>query len=203
MRCLCKLRIVFCLLLWGGLSACAGPSALPTDHFFRLPEAEAPRLDQPFLKGTLSIATFSAGGLYNERSLLYVDAEQPLELKRYRYYLWNNVPGNLLQEHLFAFLQDTRAAERIVLFQPGFQTDFNLSGRLGRFERELGNGRDQVHVTINLLLMFGSTLVWEREYSVSAAVKGGAVHDVVEAFGTALQQIYDAFLQDIRKSVSG
>lgn len=197
-----KLRMLFCLLLTAVLSACAGPAVVPTDHFYRLPATAALPLEKPLLNGTLSIAPLNAGGLYNERALLYVDDDQPLELKRYRYYLWNNVPGNLLQEHLYSFLRDSRAAEQIVLFEPGFETDYTLSGRISRFERELGNGRDQIRVSLHLLLMSGSKLVWEKEYSVSVAVQGAAIHDAVEAFGAALQQIYDALLLDIRQSVS-
>lgn len=202
MRNLSKLMMLFCLLLPVVLSACAGPAAVPADHFYRLPAVVAPALGKPLLKGTLSIAPLTAGGLYNERALLYVDGDQPLELKRYRYYLWNSVPGNLLQEHLFSFLRDIGAAEQIVLFQPGLETDYRLSGRISRFERELGNGRDQVSVTVHLQLMNGNRLVWENDYSATAAVQGAAVHDAVQAFGTALQQIYEAFLQDIRKNVS-
>lgn len=193
-------RIFLAFLLWSIAAGCGGPSPVPTDHFYRLPEVKADSLDRPVLAGSLSVAPFGAGGLYNERSILYVEGDQPLELKRYRYHLWNNTPGYLLQQHLADYLKNAGIAEQVVIFQPGFETGHKLGGNIAHFERVVGNGVDQVKVSLNFLLISHGNLAWEREYQVSVPVQGGGVHDSVEAFGAALQQIYDALVQEIGQS---
>lgn len=195
--------IILLFLLCLAFSGCGRPAAVPTDHFYRLPEAVSIPLALPALKGTLSILPFNVGGLYNERAILYIDADQPLELKRYRYHLWNNAPAYLLQEHFFTFMRDVKAAEQVVMFQPGFDSKYKLTGSVRRFERVYGDGgNDQVNVALHFLLMSENNLVWEWEYNVTADVKGGGVHDAVEAFGSALQQIYDSLLRDIKQNIS-
>jgi ABC-type uncharacterized transport system auxiliary subunit len=182
-------------------AGCAGPSPVPSDHFYRLPELNAASLDRPVLLGTLSIAPFSAGGLYNERSIIYVDENQPLELKRYRYHLWNNTPVYLLQQHLADYLKKIGIAEQVVIFQPGVESEYKLSGNVSHFERVVGNGVDQVKVSLTFLFISPGNSTQAHEYQVSFPVQGGGIHDSVEAFGAALQQIYDALVQDVGQSI--
>lgn len=196
-----KNSIIFSLLVWCVVAGCAGPSPVPGDHFYRLPEVTPSPLHQPLLTGTLSVAPFGASGLYHERSIIYVEENQPLELKRYRYHLWNNTPGYLLQQHLADYLKSSGIAEQVVIFQPGVESEHKLSGNVSHFERVVGNGVDQVKVSLSFLLVSRGQLTRVHEYQVSFPVEGGGIHDSVEAFGAALQQIYDALIQDIGQSV--
>lgn len=190
--------------LW---SSCTLPRTVPDDRFYRLPQLPPDKvLEKSIVSSVLAVAPLSAGGLYNERAILYIDQKRPLELRRYHYHHWVDSPNYLIQENLLAYLRAVKLAARVVRYQPGNRTAASVKGRLLRFERILNGPNVSVMVAIEFTFrdpLGGSGRRWTKEYSASiqaegGQVEGGSVHATVQAFGTALQQIYESFVSDIK-----
>ena len=90
-----------------GLVGCVSQTSVPEDHYYRLPEIKPEKtLSQPILNGAIGIAQLRAEGLYLERTLLYIDPTQPLEVRRYHYRHWIKVPTQLLHDSMLAYMRD-------------------------------------------------------------------------------------------------
>ena len=79
-----SLHMIFAMVL---ITGCAGRSTVPDDHFYQLPEI------LPLKTSTsrqteviIGIDSLRSDGLHGERAVLYVDADNPLELRRYHYH---------------------------------------------------------------------------------------------------------------------
>lgn len=185
------------------LAACSltTPTPAPEDHFYRLPQPHpAQTLAAPLVRGTLGVAPLRAEGLYQERSILYIDAATPLEIHRYHYRYWFTAPGNLIQGHLVDALMSTGIAAKVIRYVPGAAAQGLVGGTIERFERLTGHGSDQARVTLNLT--YSDTAhpnlpMLNKTYTATAPITGHAMEDAAAAFGTALNQIYNDFVHDL------
>jgi cholesterol transport system auxiliary component len=199
----CALMALTAITLAG--CALAAPAPAPEDHFYRLPPPSTAEIyNAPLVRGTLGVAPLHAEGLYQERSILYIDAASPLEIHRYHYRYWFTVPGNLIQGHLADALIASGIAAKVIRYQPGAAVKGLVSGTIERFERVTGRGSDQARVT--LTLTYGDTdqlhtPLLNKAYSATAPISGHAMDDAVAAFGTALNQIYNEFIHDLASTL--
>ncbi len=184
------------------LSACAvnmGP--VPEDHFYRLhTDIHTKQLDRPILSGRLGIKKVLTSGLYNERAILYLDSKYPLELHRFRYHYWQNAPKYLIQENMRLFFRAAGAADMVSLYEPGMDADGVVVSRLSRFEvlKEEINTRVIVSLEIGLETNSQKQSAWSKEYTAKVVVQGATMHDSVASFDAALQEIYGAFIDDLK-----
>jgi len=181
---------------------CAGRTTVPDDHFYQLPEIlPAIKQEAHLINGTLGIAPLRSDGLHRERAILYVNSDHPLELHRYRYHHWTDSPPRLVQESLLKYLRETRIAANVSRHTPGMQADGLIRGRLAQFKRIIDN--NDIKVSVTLELEYGDqhnpgANRLNREYSALIPLKDSSLHSSIEGFGKALQQIYDAFLEDMQ-----
>lgn len=187
------------------LSACAGSSMVPEDHFYRLPAIkQTDSLKLPPLFNRLGVAEPEADGLYRERAAMYVESDRPLELKRYHYRHWVYSPPVLIQQYLHDYLQASKVAGVVVKYSGDQDVDEIIGGRILRFERLVGNTQAEVLVTLELYLQQssddngadGPALIFNKQYSRQLAVKDNAFYSSAELFGEALQQIFQQFVED-------
>ena len=197
---------LLCLACVIALGGCFGgsPASVPSDHYYRLPQNKPVSvLPAPIIKGTLAIRKFQAHGLYHGRPLLYINSETPLEVHRYHYHHWTESPPQLIQENLLHYFRNKQLADEVTRFQPGRSTDYSVAGRIVQFERVVQNQRISVHVRLELELQSTQQQpVFHREYSAIIDVPDKQLHTTVSRYGTALQQIYEAFTQDIQAALS-
>jgi ABC-type uncharacterized transport system auxiliary subunit len=190
------------LLVVIGLTACSSQPPVPEDRFYHLPavlpdETNAP----PFIKGVLGVERLRSDGVHGERAILYIEKHTPLELKRYHYHFWTNSPTALVQEGLRYYLRAAGVADKTVLYGPGNQADVVVRGRLLHFERLLNKDGPMVFVHLELETSgVNGKPSWNREYSVQVKATGGSMHDTVATFGKALKQIFDVYLEDLKKN---
>ena len=184
------------------LTGCAGfsSSPIPEDHFYRLPEVTpATVLNTALIKGTLGVASLTSNGLYRERSLLYINQLQPLELHQYHYYYWTDTPTRLIQENFLSFLRISGLGNKIIRFEPGADADAWISGKLLRFERILDQNNAKVMVAIELQFFVKDKqqAQFNKEYVVTMPTQNLSMYSTVEAFGGALRRIYHEFIEDL------
>ncbi|MCB2181824.1 MAG: membrane integrity-associated transporter subunit PqiC [Desulfobulbaceae bacterium] len=192
------LSIMLLSLLCMSIVSCMTQQSLPQDHYYRLPDQPGEKRAHVLFKGVLGVGVFKADGMLNDRSILTVDPEHPVEIYRSDYHLWQEVPGVLIQKNMTSYLQRVGAAGQIVLFEPGMDVDRLVSGRLLRFEVLEGKGGNEVrvHMEISVFQKENRDRVFLETYRVTIPCRDTSMVAAVEGLGESLKQIYDRFLRD-------
>lgn len=195
-----RARMLISLLALVLIVGCVGgPTVVPEDVYYRLPEPGSVKaMARPLVEGRLGVDRIETDGLHQERALLYVDADRPHELRRYHYHYWTGAPGRVVQDHLIAYLRAADAAGAVSRHEPDTEVDAVVTGRLLRFERVLDGGAG-VAVTVELTYRepAAGPLRLRREYTVRRPARNETMAATVEAFGTALQAAYGEFLAEL------
>lgn len=189
---------LFLFLLIGLLAGCMGGGPAPQDHYYRL------ALDKTLSKDLVSlpykilgVSPSLANGLYRERPILYVEDQAPLEVQQYHYHHWHDAPTRLIQEHLINWLQHQTIDTQIIRLNRGEQSDVMLQTRMVRFERVLSGGALEVLVELEIVLQKHYQPLHRKIYRQAVSIQGDTMHDTAQAFGDALTNIYEIFLNDI------
>ena len=186
-------RLGFLVLALAGLAGCIGSAPpVPRDHYYRVlvaPPAQGGALQNAtgqsatgqsatgiMFPGVLSVAPLDAGGLLRERPLLYSATGRAHEVQQHDYYYWMDPPPKMLQAQLVDYLRASGLAEAVITPDLRVRPDYEITGRLRRFERLLGGGPTRVVA------------------EVAAADDG--VEASVLALAQALGRIFERFLAD-------
>lgn len=185
------------------LGACATQAPVPEDRFYRLPMAGGQLKKGQALARVLVAGPLQARGIYNERAMLYIRGEQPLEVLRYHYHYWLQSPSQLVQEHMLSYLRNTGMANEVVAYGTHLKHDYQVSGRLLRFERLINRDGVSVIARIEFTLEKSGRPVLIRTYEHTLRVANDSMHATADAMGHALEQIYRQLVTDIRATVPG
>ncbi len=181
------------------LAACAAPP-VPRDYFYRIDVAPLAGDARPMaFDGIVSIAPFEADGLLRERPILFTSTASPQELRQHDYFYWNDAPTRLLQQSLAVYLQDSGLAETVVTPAMRIRPDFEVIGKIRRFERILGKNSQRVIAKIELAVLRPGDegLILVKTYVVERQAKDDSVAAAVDALGQALSEIYGSFTADV------
>jgi ABC-type uncharacterized transport system auxiliary subunit len=192
------------LLLCGALLAgCFGaPPPLPRDHYYRIlvprPAGDGPG---PRLAGTVSVPPLGADGLLRERPLLFSAGGRAHEMQQHDYHHWTDPPTRMLQAQLVSYLRLGGLADSVITPNLPVRPDFEVIGRIKRFERLLGDGPPRVHAELELAvvrLADNRMLVFDT-YAVERSSGGGVAASIV-ALNQAVAEIFGRFLADARRT---
>lgn len=179
------------------LSACAQP-APPADNFYRLEVTEPPaRQGEPWLPGVLEVNRFESDGVLTERALAYQDRDG--SLARYRYDLWSEAPGSLIQDQLVEDLRARGAAAQVVTPDLRVPPDWALRGKLKRFELLPDQGKVAMRLQLSVVSARDGSVVLLETYGAdmpSAAEPKAAA----AALARATADIFDRFAADLAKA---
>ncbi len=193
------IKISIATLLLSLLSACAAPPPVPEDNYYQLPNTTLTPLANT-LTSDLAIKRLASDGLHGERALLFSKAGQALQLKQYHYHHWSDTPPRMLQEYFISALRKANVANTVINYDPGQRTALTLSGKIRHFE-QIGRGnKNEVLVELELQLHDKHhKIVHLKDYRVSQIAKSGKPHDLVNAYGEALNKIVTDFIHDWSK----
>jgi len=191
------LVIYFCV-------GCLGSSTVPEDHYYLLPKEKTNinRLDRPAID-SVAVSQVIAEGLYRERSILFIKAASPLELRQYHYRHWAKAPSYLLQDDIVELFRQANYAKDVVRHDPKSPATIIVKGRLLRFEQIIESTESSVNVAIEFEVINNGSEQnekWRKIYEIREKAEGESLHAIVEAFGRALSKIYSIFLSDLKKS---
>jgi ABC-type uncharacterized transport system auxiliary subunit len=174
----------------------AGP--IPADHYYRLPEAVAKKLNQPVVESFL-LNPVKVEGLYHERSILYVQRAAPLEVQRYHYHYWVEPPAKLVRKYMQKYLSAAGISRNLLLNVSSYSADIEADITIVNFERIVAQGGAQILVGLQIEIKYNkdSTRVSSHYYSAKVTAKSSSLHATVEAFGQALNKIMHAFVNDL------
>jgi len=183
----------------GSLLGCSAQPPVPEDHFYQLPKAQLQTIKRSIVN-ELSVKRLVTDGLHSERSLLFSESDKALQLKQYHYHHWSDSPPRMIQEHLISALRNAGIANTVVNYDAAQRADYNLSGKIRHFEQTGRGKKNEVLVGIELRLddKNGKPLLI-KDYHYSQAANSSTPHDLVNAFGTALNKIYAEFVSDWMK----
>jgi ABC-type uncharacterized transport system auxiliary subunit len=181
------------------LVACSAQPPVPEDNFYHLPRVKL-QSNQQAMSGELAVKRLVTDGLHSERAMLYSESGQDLQLKQYHYHHWTDSPPRMLQEHLISALRSASVASTVVNYDPAQRNAYTLSGKIRHFE-QVGRGKNS-EVLVGLELRLddkNGKPVLLKDYHYTQAANSSAPHDLVIAFGAALNKIYVEFISDLAK----
>ena len=178
------------------LAACGSPGPAPEDHFYRLPDPAA-EFQGGLNAEVILVEPFSVSGLVRERPIMFMQSADSVELERYNYHLWYESPGYMLQQHLADYLRSAGLADSVTTSR-NLPPDVVISGELYEFMHiRDSNGGGEVIVKLELMLRHrhDREVHWQALYNEQETVNGNDMNAVVAAFGSALDRIYQDFLE--------
>lgn len=177
------------------LTACSSQAPLPTDHYYRLPELTNVNSDETRV-GSISVITFQAEGLYQERAILYTENE--IEIKQYHYHHWSDSPTRLLQERLAERLRLSSISNLVLNTFEG-NSELIIKGQIKAFERLQQKGSESVYV--KLLLQVNSNTkhapILHKEYVQTVVLPSNNIANAIKAFAEAVDLIFSDFYVDL------
>jgi cholesterol transport system auxiliary component len=185
-------------LLVGG---CATSPGIPDTTYFRLPPRKAmAAAERPVSVQPIVVETLLADGLHSDQAIIYSLDPEGARLRAYHYQLWVDPPVRMLQRRMIGALRDARVADIVTDRLPAQVASMKVEGRIERFERvRTASGW---HVAVSLSLRAdardGKPPLVLREYAVELPTDGDSVRDSVNAMGTALDQIFEQFVSELR-----
>ena len=213
-------RLGLLVLALAGLTGCLGSAPpVPRDHYYRVlvapptqdnasqsdsgqsassQSASRPSATGIMFPGVLSVAPLDADGLLRERPLLFSATGRAHEMQQHDYHYWMDPPPKMLQAQLVDYLRASGLAKAVVT--PGLRVrpDYEITGRLRRFERLLGGGPTRVVAEVELALVEieRNQLLVIETYSAEVAAGDDSVEASVLALDQALERIFERFLAD-------
>ncbi len=203
-------RLGLLVLALAGLTGCLGSAPpVPRDHYYRVLVAP-PTQDNASqsasrqgatgitFPGVLSVAPLDADGLLRERPLLYSATGDAHEMQQHDYHYWMDPPPKMLQAQLVDYLRASGLAKAVITPDLRVRPDYEITGRLKRFERLLGGGPTRVVAEIELAMIETgrNQLLVIETYSAEIASLDESVEASVIALDQALARIFERFLAD-------
>jgi len=195
-------RILPSLLIAPVLAGCFGSAPpVPREHYYRLlvPTPVQSSVEIP-LPGVVTVELLQADGLLRERALLYSESGQSYELQQHNYHFWNDAPPRMLQDQMVAYLRRSGVAGLVVTPDTRVRSDYRVSGKARRLERQLGGGPPRVFVEIELALLRVSdeTLLVVESYTAEEPAADDSVEAAIVALNRATARVFDRFLSQVR-----
>ena len=192
--------ISLCLLL----TACFGGGSVPQDKYYRLGADQLSIKSLAPLFTKIAISNFQADAMHRERAILYSDADKPLQLNRYHYHHWHDIPPKMIQAHMIENLRQVGIAKWVVRYGDVSQIDAKIEGRIKHFERVVSaSGVDVVvELELKLRVLDKPNQFWQKTYRQVANTADDSVLASVQAMSTALTRVYEAFLGDLQQQVA-
>ena len=197
-------RILYCLIIIMSIAACSGPGPAPNDHYYRLPPVSADADQIPFMDGVVFVEQLIADGIYRERSIIYSEDPEGIELNRYHYHHWVDTPSRLIRDHFINYLRTSHFASQIVSV-PEIPAQLSIYGRINQFERRITNSGVSVAVGLEFRVNTESSEipVLLKEYSRIEKISDDSMSVSVNAFARLLGSIYAELIEDIRAATKG
>lgn len=190
--------LVLALLLVIG---CSSPP-IPQDRYYRLSFDNQSSLDAGgnLFDGSVSVELPRAAGIRRQRAIIYSNDAEHLELKRHRYLRWEAPPSEMIQKRL---LYRFRPLAKTTTDAAHANTDYRIQTTLHRFEREIEDSQVWAVVSMDFKVLpakaSGDPLL-EGQYETRVQARGTDMIASARAFSTAVEQVIDQFLAEVRES---
>jgi len=183
---------IFLLMLLAGLAACSSQPPVPANRFYQLsaPNVKAVSSTQ---QQVLLVRRPTTSGIYNERSILYINQNKPLAIKRYHYHLWAQPPSILLRDYVVTYLRQAGAFSQVLTRRVSSAPVSELNIYIKHFEHVLNGNKAKVIVELEMDYRHaGKHQV--KTFRAEAAAGDTSLHTAAKTFARALSQIMESML---------
>ena len=194
-----SLLILILLPLLTALGGCMSAKEIPQDHYYQLPSHTTSLPQDRLCQGVLGVAHPQVAGLLNERALLTIDGQRPLEIVPARYHFWQETPASLVQHDLVWYLSKRGVAGQVIFYQPGQSVNTLLLPRILALVSQHDGSRYRVLVRIKFTVTKETTgtPLFRKVYEKQHVALGPGSEQQVAAFGAALVEIYEQLITDL------
>ena len=155
-----------CLAVPVAISGCGGAERVRDVYYSLQPSPAVSPSTRP-IPGTVRVSPLAARGFVGGSRIVYRTADEPLEVKRYDEYLWEELPARALADAMQATLRASRVFENVVGPGDPARPDYLLTGELLRFEHLPTDNPPRVAAELTLTLVDARTraLLASKVYS--------------------------------------
>jgi ABC-type uncharacterized transport system auxiliary subunit len=181
------------------LAGCTQSPPPKSDTFYRLDVPRAEKIAaEPPINGILEVSRLDVDGVVSQRSLAYVDERTPINVQSYRYELWVDAPGALVQGELVDYFREANLARTVLTPDTRAIPDFTLRGRIKRFEQVISSAgaHSAVEIEFSLSARDGRLLLLRR-YEASAPAAATTPQAAVPAIAQAVAKIAADLTRDL------
>jgi len=171
---------------------------IPADHYYRLPEASVEK-NTAFKVNHFLLNPVKAEGLYYERSILYVEASAPLEVKRYHYHYWVETPAKLVRKYAQSYLSQAGTISNMSVNVSSHPADIETDITITNFERIVEPGAVQSLISLRISVKYQKDPErdFSKLYTAKVNAESSVMHATAAAFGKALNEIMGLFVTDL------
>ena len=191
-------RLFILLFLSQLLMACSlGSGEIPADHYYRLPEISTVE-KQSNLFNSILIRPVQVDGLYHERTILYIEKNTPLEVKRYHYHYWIEPPAKLIQKYMVSFFSHTSISKQVSTEALLDHADVEITPQVLNFERTIDG--DDIRILVSMkfdIRLTKSFKTLSKKYHSEVKLADNSMHTTAEGFGKALDNILISVVEDL------
>ena len=169
------------------------------DRFFVLEPPVALTKDSRPLAATLVVENLAARGFVGGRQIVYRTQLEPLELRRYSVFLWEQPPARAITHNLVESLRSAGIFSHVAPIAESVRADYRLGGELIRFEHRRTDTTSTVLAELNLTLISAQdrAILFSRTYQEEEPVSGRRPEDMADAFNRLNGRIIDLFIRDL------
>jgi ABC-type uncharacterized transport system auxiliary subunit len=175
------------------LAGCAA-APLPAEHYFR-PEVAPAALRTTLARGIV-IDLPDAHGVYNDRLMLYRDADGVYQ--QYNYQVWVEQPMVMLRDELADYLRGAYGADHVYTGDAHALADLVVHADIQHFEQQTGGGKASARLDIDFLLTGRDGVpLAALSFDQTEPAAGTDVADYVQAQSRLLERAYTQLLDKI------
>ncbi|NLC71093.1 MAG: ABC transporter [Desulfuromonadaceae bacterium] len=195
------LCLLLATVLLGGCSVLPEPRS---QYIYRLPPSTVGVSQGQGIDVALRIARPSAGGLLDGARIVVVPESNQFSV--YQDARWYSQAPLMWRDHLLDSFRNDGRIRRLSSDGDGVQPDFELGGTLRAFQSEYHDGVPHVVISIDARLVDNGNkrIISGSRFTVTEAVRGTQVPEVVAAFGkasdTLAEEIIDWTCRQLQKN---
>lgn len=187
------------------LAGCGGAQMVPEDQYYRIAAATPEQhFASPLLEGGLIVEAVEATAIYQDRAIVYREADAPLQLKRHHYQYWADSPAQLLQQYLLEYFSSADLAASVYAERYGVEARYRLRTRLKQFDQVYRPDGVGVQVAIRFELTdqtIGKRIAVQDTERTLTGRDAPSMHATVELFQEALSQLTADWVKQIATGV--
>jgi len=170
---------------------------MPDMHYYTFNYSPALQRTQSSFDGTIGVSKFSALAPYDQDRIVY--RRSPHEVEFYHYHRWIMPPGDLIQQKLWADLDESHLFRRVVLYPTNNDIDFLLRGHILQMEEWDEEDKWMAHfkIQVEIIDIKTNNPLLQNIFTEQEQITERSAVGVVKAINSCLQRCSGKMLSQL------
>ena len=170
---------------------------VPDMHYYTFNYSPVLQKTQSAFDGTIGVSKFSALAPYDQDRIVY--RRSPHEVEFYHYHRWIMPPGDLIQQKLWADLNESLLFNRVVLYPTNSDIDYLLRGNILQMEEwdEAEKWIAHFKIQIEIIDIKNNNTLLQNIFTEQEQITVRSAVGVVRAINTCLQRCSEKMLSQL------